>query len=214
MPSAAVLSDTTSPSSTAITITGSVPSGSVVTGFEVRWQRDTSVGCSDEDESTISGTGAFPNSYQISRLEPGNRYTITVTVSNAAGTAPASNSVTGTTLETGEGERERVFFNFLSTAPSAGPASLSAGTVTVNSIRVQWEEVPCLHRNGEITGYTVVARTSGMTDITEFVNGNARSATVSGLEPSTQYTVLVAASNGASIGPATSINVETGGELV
>ena len=102
VPSAAVLSGTTSPSSTAITITGSVPSGSVVTGFEVRWLRDTSVGCSDKDEDTISETGAFPNSYQISGLEPGNRYTIRVTVSNAAGTAPSSNSVTETTLETGE----------------------------------------------------------------------------------------------------------------
>ena len=103
VPSAAELSETTSSSSTIITITG--PSGTVVTGFEVRWQRDTSVGCSDEDEDTISEIGAFPNSYQISGLEPGNRYTITVTVSNAAGTAPASNSVTGTTLETGERER-------------------------------------------------------------------------------------------------------------
>ena len=107
VPSAAVFFGTTSPSFTAITITGSVASGSVVTGFEVRWQRDTSVGCSDEDEDTISETGAFPNIYQISGLEPGNRYTITVTVSNAAGTAPSSNSVTGTTLETGERERER-----------------------------------------------------------------------------------------------------------
>ena len=51
-----------------------------------------------------------------------------------------------------------------------------------------------------------------MTDITEFVNGDARSVTVSGLEPSTQYTVLVAASNGAGAGPVTSINIETGGE--
>ena len=101
VPSAAVLSGTTSPLSTTITITGSVPSGSVVIGFEVRWQRDTSVGCSDEDEDTFSETGAFPNSYQISGLEPGNRYTSRVTVSNAAGTAPASNSVTATTLETG-----------------------------------------------------------------------------------------------------------------
>ena len=103
VPSAAVLSGTTSPSSTAITITGSVPSGSVVTGYEVRWQRDT---CFGEGEmamrmGTISEDTAFPNSYQISGLEPGNWYTITVTVSNAAGTAPASNSVTGTTLETG-----------------------------------------------------------------------------------------------------------------
>ena len=113
VPSAAVLSGTTSPSSTAITITGSVPSGTVVTGFEVRWQRDT---CPGEGEmamrmGTISETGPFFTlSYQISGLEPGNRYTITVTVSNAAGTAPASNSVTGTTLETGEGERDLFIF--------------------------------------------------------------------------------------------------------
>ena len=66
IPSAAVLmTGATSVTSTTITITGSVPSGTVVTGFEVRWQRDTSVGCSDEDEDTISDTGAFPNSYQI-----------------------------------------------------------------------------------------------------------------------------------------------------
>ena len=102
VPSAAVLSGTTSPSTTAITITGSVPSGTVVTGFEVRWQRDTSVGCSDKDEDTITEIGAFPNSYQISGLEPGNRYTITMTVYNAAGTAPASNSVTRMTREAGE----------------------------------------------------------------------------------------------------------------
>ena len=215
VPSAAVLSSTTSSSSTAITITGSVPSGTVVTGFEVRWQRDT---CPGEGEmamrmGTITEDTTFPNSYQISGLEPGNRYTITVTVSNAAGTAPASDPVTGTTLETGE--RERIFFHCLCTyflpAPSAGPASVTNGTVTANSITVQWEEVPCLHRNGEITGYTVVART-GTTDITEFVNGDARSATVSGLEPFTQYTVLVAAVNGAGTSEPTSIMVETGGE--
>ena len=51
-----------------------------------------------------------------------------------------------------------------------------------------------------------------MTDITEFADGDARSATVSGLEPSTQYTVLVAAVNRIHTGPAVSIMVETGGE--
>ena len=44
---------------TTITITGSVPSGSVVTWFVVEWQRDTSVGCSDEDEDSITVNGAF-----------------------------------------------------------------------------------------------------------------------------------------------------------
>ena len=102
VPSAAVLDDPTIVTATFIRITGSVP-GSVVTGFEVEWQRDTSVGCSDEDERTISLNGDF-TSYTIMGLEPGNRYTITVTVSNSAGTAPVSNTVTSMTQETGERE--------------------------------------------------------------------------------------------------------------
>ena len=54
VPSAAVLDDPTIVTATSITITGSVPSGLVVTGFVVEWQRDTSVGCSDVNERTIS----------------------------------------------------------------------------------------------------------------------------------------------------------------
>ena len=104
VPSAAVLDDPTIVTATFIRITGSVSSGSVVTGFVVEWQRDTSVGCSDEDEDTISVDGAF-TSYIITGLEPGNRYTITVTVSNSAGTAPVSNTVTAMTPEAGERER-------------------------------------------------------------------------------------------------------------
>ena len=106
VPSAAVLDDPTIVTAATIRITGSVP-GSVVTGFVVEWQRDTSVGCSDVNQGTISVTGAF-TSYTILGLEPGNRYTITVTVSNSAGTAPVSSPVTAMTLEAGERERERV----------------------------------------------------------------------------------------------------------
>ena len=102
VPSAAVLDDPTTVTDTTIRITGSVPSGSVVTGFEVEWQRDTSVGCSDVNQDTISVNGAF-TSYTITGLEPGNRYIITVRVSNSAGTAPVSNTVTAMTLEAGEG---------------------------------------------------------------------------------------------------------------
>ena len=221
-PSAAVLmSGTTSVTSTTINITGSVPSGTVVTEFEVRWQRDPSVGCSDEDEDTISETGAFPNSYQISGLEPGNRYTITVTVSNAAGSAPASNSVTETTLETGErvlpihNVAVMIYFACISTAPSAGPASVTFGAITSNSIRVLWEAVPCLHRNGEITGYILETYTGEMTVDTKVINGsNVRAATVSGLDPTPSYIVSVAAVNRADTGPVTtSMNFEIEGEI-
>ena len=103
VPSAAVLDETTIVTPTFFRITGSVSSGSVVTGFEVEWQRDTSVGCSDEDERTISLNGDF-TIYTITGLEPGNRYTITVTVSNSAGNAPVSNTVTAMTPEAGERE--------------------------------------------------------------------------------------------------------------
>ena len=106
VPSAAVLDGPPSVTATTIRITGSVP-GSVVTGFVVEWQRDTSVGCSDVNERTISVNGDF-TSYTIMGLEPGNRYTITVTVSNSAGTAPVSNTVNGRTLEASERERVHI----------------------------------------------------------------------------------------------------------
>ena len=101
VPPAPVLSETPTVTATTITITGTVPSGSVVTGFMVEWQRDTSVGCSDEDEERVSVNGAF-TSYTITGLEPGNRYTIIVTVSNSAGSSGVSNTVTPMTEETGE----------------------------------------------------------------------------------------------------------------
>ena len=101
VPSAPVLDEPTIVTATTIRITGSVPS-SVVTGFVVEWQRDTSVGCSDVNERTISVNGEF-TSYTIMVLEPGNRYIITVAVSNSAGTA-VSNTVTAMTQETGERE--------------------------------------------------------------------------------------------------------------
>ena len=72
--------------------------------------------------------------------------------------------------------------------------------------------MPCLHRNGEITGYTVEARASGEADRTVNVNdGSAREATVSGLNPSTEYTVTVAAVNSAGSGPFSGITITTAG---
>ena len=75
--------------------------------------------------------------------------------------------------------------------------------------------MPCLDRNGEIASYSVVARTSGEDDRAVNVNnGNARTATVSGLNSNTLYSISVAAVNSAGTGPATSINVETPSKYV
>ena len=72
----------------------------MVTGFTVMWERDTSLGCSDRDEDTLTVNAEF-TSYEITGLEEGNRYSITVEVFNEAGNSSLSNTVTGSTLEAG-----------------------------------------------------------------------------------------------------------------
>ena len=75
--------------------------------------------------------------------------------------------------------------------------------------------MPCLNHNGEITGYRIMARASGGEDRAVNVNdGNARRATVSGLNSNTLYTISVAGVNSAGTGPATNINVETPGKYI
>ena len=77
----------------------SIPSGSVVESYVVMWQRDTSGECPNEDiGSTTISDGSL--SYTITGLEEDSSYTITVTASNAAGSA-VSDPVTGITGETG-----------------------------------------------------------------------------------------------------------------
>ena len=72
----------------------------------------------------------------------------------------------------------------------------------------------CLDRNGEITGYRVQAVRNGMVEGTASVSGGARQVTISGLSPSTLYTVQVAAMNGAGSGPYSSgISVRTSGRF-
>ena len=200
---------------TTITISGSVPSGTRVNGFYVEWQRDTSVGCSNSYMRRFHVNQGFTGSYRVIGLEPGNRYTITVTVFNEADSSPVSNSVTAMTTETGEREipvNIPIITVSLYTAPSRGPTSVRRGTVTASSITVHWEEVPCLHRNGQITGYRVQAVRNGMTEKSINVASNTRQATISRLSPSTLYTVQVAAVNSAGTGPySTGINIRTSG---
>ena len=86
---------------TTISLSWSTPSGTVK-NYVVVWKRDTSEECSDEDggNSTITDGST---SYSIENLEEGSSYTITVTATNAAGSA-VSDPVMGVTEEVGEGQ--------------------------------------------------------------------------------------------------------------
>ena len=68
-----------------------------MTSYEVEWQRDSSLGCSDDDDGSATITDGS-TSYDIVGLEEGQTYTITVRAENTAGMSPASNTVSTTLI--------------------------------------------------------------------------------------------------------------------
>ena len=99
------------------------------------------------------------------------------------------------------------YLTILCAVPSSAPTSVSA-TSTPTTITVQWGMVPCIHRNGEITGYSVRYSGGGSTDTVSVSGANARQTTISGLTPSTDYTIEVAAVNSVGTGPYSSAIIE------
>ena len=99
-------------------------------------------------------------------------------------------------------EEKLEFMSISSTAPSASPTSITASDVIPNSFTVQWEAVDCIHRNGDITGYTVRygVQGSGSTQTVSVSGPGTMDIDISGLTPDTSYAVEVAAENAGGIG--------------
>ena len=89
-----------SAAATTISLSWSVPSGSV-DSYVVMWERDTLGVCPVEDRGNRTLTNDS-SSYTIEELEEYSNYTITLMAINAAGSA-VSNLVTRLTREAGEG---------------------------------------------------------------------------------------------------------------
>ena len=99
----------------------------------------------------------------------------------------------------------------LSPVPSAPPAGLTAFNVVPTSFIVQWETVPCIQRNGDITGYSVrygVLGNGGMETLT-MVGSDILMTNLTGLVPDTSYLVQVAGVNGQGVGVYGEITVTT-----
>ena len=69
--------------------------------------------------------------------------------------------------------------------------------MTSSSITVQWGAVPCIHRNGDITGYSVQYGVlgSGSILVISVSGGSVTQVTISNLISSTFYSIQVAAVN-------------------
>ena len=90
----------TADTTTATTITISwTNAGSEGVGYEVMWERDITVGCSDEDEGSITINDDSMN-YVITDLFGISDYIITVIASNPINTE-TSNEIRSTTTEAG-----------------------------------------------------------------------------------------------------------------
>ena len=100
------------------------------------------------------------------------------------------------------------------TAPSAAPTNVRMTGITSTSVTVRWGKVPCIEQNGDITSYRIRVMTRRENDRIKTV-GDVREATVTGLSPSTEYTVSVAAVNNEGSGPySDGIVQSTNGKLV
>ena len=87
--------------------------------------------------------------------------------------------------------------------------------MTFSSITVQWGAVDCIHRNGNITGYSVRygVQGSGSAQIKDDIGAGATMTIISGLESSTNYSIEVAAVKNADTGIySTSTTLETDGK--
>ena len=74
---------------------------------------------------------------------------------------------------------------------------MTVTSTTSSTIAVQWEKVPCIHQNGDITGYSVQygVMGSGNTQTMTVDGATVNEATISGLNRSTNYSIKVAAVN-------------------
>ena len=97
-----------------------------------------------------------------------------------------------------------ITFYICFSAPTAAPQVVTASATGPKTISIDWNSVDCIERNSKITGYTLHYNSTNGTATTTSLPTNNTTYTVTGLTPSTNYSVKMAAinSNG-EIGPFT-----------
>ena len=85
---------------------------------------------------------------------------------------------------------------------------MTVTSVSSSTLTVQWGSVPCIHQNGEITGYTIQYGAMGSGD-KETVETSETEVTLSSLTPETNYEISVAAVNTEGTGVSENISATT-----
>ena len=191
-----------SATATSISLQWSVIAGVQPSGYTISYSNTDNTDCFTISD-TVSITDGSDMDYVIEGLEEGTEYTITVTLLRDDGPSDEDTEIQAT-ADTRKllDHIADLLHVYLVLVSSAAPTSVSVlPNVTSSSITVQWEMVPCIHRNGDITGYSVRYAGSGSIQ-TMAAPGDSSGgmATISGLSPATGYMVEIAAVNSAGPG--------------
>lgn len=115
---------------------------------------------------------------QVRDLEEFTEYSFRIYAVNEAGSSPASEPVTITTLED---------------VPSSGPINLTAHALSSSSVQVEWNNIPKRHRNGIIRGYRIQYQAPDSPLQHKSVEeNNTRQVTLKDLKAFTTYRLAVA----------------------
>ena len=176
-------------------------SGSAVDSYTVSYTYTIRRCGSGPIPGSVVGISGSDRSVMLDNLEEDSDYSITLTA-NSGTIQLDSNVVSATTSSAGIFLILHMFVYVLivvvfvtNVAPSGSPSSIMFSSTTLTSITVQWGEVPCEDRNGEIMGYMVqyTADDPPHTGTMAVSGVDNRVAVVSDLLPRTSYSILVRA---------------------
>ena len=166
------------------------------TGYNISYSNTNNTDCFTDSRSGITTSGT---SYQLTGLEEGTQYSITVTATLTGGRTQ-QDTIIATTRTAGQSIAQSLFspsfWPFSLPVPSAPPSSVRLSVVSSTSIDVHWGRPEnCSQWNGEITGYFVKYRKKGSGERYKYlsIDSSGGMTTLSGLTKQTVYTVQVAA---------------------
>ena len=145
------------PTATSITITWTETTTTNIDRYEVTYSytvRRCSAPTGPAMTNTVTNTA---RSHTLMNLNEDSTYTITVR--NINGAASNMSTITANTATAGNHHMINDLINNIyvstPTVPSASPSSVTPTTVETTSITIEWSELDCTDRNGDITGYRV-----------------------------------------------------------
>lgn len=198
-----------------ITVTWSQATGDRIENYIIEHiYRDT---CSYSSHNNISNHTNNQTTVRLGDLEEFSNYQVNITAVNSQGVNSLVTNIS--TLSSGKHLPAvidacmiiKITCCIMYTAPSGEPQNVNGTTINSTSIQIEWSDVDCIKRNGNISAYSVTYRAVGypQPSLSLIALHTDRSLLLNNLVPHTNYSLLVAAQNINGTGPSREEVVKT-----